>query len=94
MIILMVFMVFIRTMLIIIIISQMLGHTNFNKSTQQINNMSLISMNKVEINPLVILGEPSNEIFGILSQPGRPPSPLTKSWDSWDKIPNIFKNFI
>ena len=41
-------------MLIIIIISQMLGNTNFNKSTQQINNMSLISMNKVEINSSVI----------------------------------------
>ena len=41
-------------MLIIIITSQVLGHTNFDKLAARINNMGVICMNKVKINCLVI----------------------------------------
>ena len=37
-------------MLIIIITSQVLGHTNINKNAQQANNMNKLSMNEVTMN--------------------------------------------
>ena len=40
-------------MLIIIITSQVLGHTNFDKLAARINNMGVICMNKVKISCLV-----------------------------------------
>ena len=40
------------TMLILVIMSQTLGHANFNKGARQENNMVLISMNEVKISPV------------------------------------------
>ena len=44
----------INLVIIIIIISQVLGHTNFNKNGQLANSMNLLSMNEVKTISLVI----------------------------------------
>ena len=40
-------------MLVMLIIAQVLGHTNFNKNAWRMNYMRKISMNKVKIKSLV-----------------------------------------
>ena len=50
-------------MLIIIIISQVLGHTSCVKYAQKINHMDMLSMNKVTIKSFIVISPKQNHIL-------------------------------